>query len=97
MNKIADYIINLGLVEVFVNGESQGFHNEYTCRNLQIAVANGEIANVELIYRYKDEFDKEVEMRTLILEDGNLSDSLGEFYSTATDLKFELLRLKHRK
>lgn len=43
--KDANYVIigemDLGLAEVFINGESQGFHNEYTCRNLQIAVAKG--------------------------------------------------------
>jgi hypothetical protein len=97
MNKIENYIIDIGLVEVFINGESQGFHNEYTCRNLQVAVAKGEISNVELLYKYKDEFDKTVEIRSLILGDGNISDNLGLFYSTAVDLKFELLRLKCKK
>ena len=42
---IENYIIPTPLCEVFFRGISQGFHNEYTVRNVLLAVTKGEIEN----------------------------------------------------
>lgn len=42
---IENFVIPTPLCEVFFRGISQGFHNEYTVRNILLAVKQGEIEN----------------------------------------------------
>lgn len=51
---IQDYIIETPLAEVFYKGESQGFHNEYTVRNILVQVKNKKLENhFEFVYKDK--------------------------------------------
>ncbi len=48
LNKVTsfeDCIIEVPLAEVFINGESKGFHNEYTVRRILVAVKRDELEN----------------------------------------------------
>ena len=42
---ISDLVIETPLCEVFFKGVSRGFYNEYTVRNIQLAVKEGRIEN----------------------------------------------------
>lgn len=55
-NIIEEYIIEVPLAEVFINEVSKGFHNEYTCRNLQIAVKRGILKDVKIVFNNKECF-----------------------------------------
>ncbi len=45
-NIVKDFVIETPLAEVFIGGVSQGLHNEYTCRNLQLQVKKGVIKDL---------------------------------------------------
>lgn len=95
-----NYIIECPLAEVFINDVSQGFHNEYTCRNLQLAVRRGELKNVKIVFKYNivengNNINKEIV--TNIDERGNLSEHLVGMYDIMLNLKFELLKYNTKK
>lgn len=82
MKTIEDFIIKTPLVEVFIEGISQGFHNEFTYRNLQIAVKNGELKNVKFIHN-NNEF--------WISSDGRIKPHLKGFYDVSYKLVKKIL------
>lgn len=78
-----NYIIECPLAEVFINDVSQGFHNEYTCRNLQLAVRRGELENVRIVFDGKS---------SIVKEDGRIdSRDLKGFYDVSYNLVFNML------
>lgn len=79
MKTIENFIIETPLAEVFIEDVSQGFHNEFTCRNLQLAVKNGELKNVKFIYNSNDFY---------IDLDGKIKSHLKGFY----DVSYELVK-----
>jgi len=79
MKTINNFVIKVPLAEVFIDGVSQGFHNEFTCRNLQLAVKNNELKNVKFIYN-DNEF--------CISSDGKIEKHLKGFY----DIGYELVK-----
>lgn len=54
VSSFEDCIIEVPLAEVFVNGVSKGFHNEYTIRRLQLAVYRKELPN-NITFKYKEQ------------------------------------------
>ena len=77
-----NYIIECPLAEVFINDVSQGFHNEYTCRNLQLVVRKGELENVIIVFDGK---------YYVIEKDGVIKGSIKGFYDVSYKLSLEMM------
>lgn len=79
-----DCVIEVPLAEVFVDGVSKGFHNEYTIRRLQLAVYRKELPN-NITFKYKGQ-----ESRIVIDENGSNCKIKPAFISGMYDISYEL-------
>lgn len=64
VSTIEECIIEPPLVEVFVDGKSIGFHNEYTITRIRVAVYKGEIPN-NVTFMYKGVESKLIDNRCI--------------------------------
>ena len=64
---VQECIIEIPLVEIFVDGKSIGFHNEYTVRRIVLAVHRKQIPNnIKFFLENKEHFIKQKEDHTYV-------------------------------
>lgn len=67
VSRVEDCIIEPPLVEVFVDGKSIGFHNEFTVTRIRLAVYRGEIPN-NITFKWKGIESKLEDNRCIVPE-----------------------------
>lgn len=91
MKTFENYIMEIPLAEIIIDGESKGLHNELTVRNLAIAYKRKLFVCDSIVVKFDNKNENTPTIIATMNSEGKFSPPLKGFMDVSYNLAFELI------